>query len=467
MKVKTKPWQDKWEEYGELAQGGQGIITELRYKTDPTRRAILKRIISRWRKDIQALERLQKEAETMLKLHGLGAHVPKIYDSFMNHDKAEPFILMEFIKGIRFDEWLKIKAPVPPAKAVIITRGIAETIKLCHQNEIGHRDLKPSNIILKNEKISSPYILDFGIAFDSRQTLILTKDGEMFWNEFIILPECQDLGGGHRDLRSDITALAGIFFACLTGYPPIVLRDAQERKPHQRHEQLLLDSTENIEQSEHLGWFFDRAFSYRIDNRFQTLDEFMDELTRFEDSGPKADLDLNEQFNILDHELQLTDRNIQIAVLQQKYNKIRNRVIEQMRVEFKTLEKRKGEPLIEDRNIEGIPGFNMPNVKDGDMLPKGTVTHFNIRRENFQYEAVVLLAAFGVGMQIHLYCSSYNGKIANNPKPEKPLTWSKIAVIDAPTNELSESKKSVIIKALKAKLAHEIRNLIRKNKKIV
>lgn len=465
MKVKTKPWQEKWEEYGELAQGGQGIITELRYKTDPNRRAILKRIISRWRKDIQALERLQKEAETMLKLHGLGARVPKIYDSFINHDKAEPFILMEFIKGIRFDEWLKIKAPVPPAKAVIITRGIAETIKLCHQNKIGHRDLKPSNIILKNKKISSPYVLDFGIAFDSRQTLILTKDGEMFWNEFIILPECQDLGGGHRDLRSDITALAGIFFACLTGYPPIVLRDAQERKPHHRHEQLLLDSTENIEQSEHLGWFFDRAFSYRIDDRFQTLDEFMNELTRFEDSGPTTDLDLNEQFNILDQELRSTDRNIQIAALQKKYAPIRQRLIEQMQVELKTLKKQKGEPLIGNRNIEGIPGLNLPHVKNGDMLQKGDVTHFNIRRENFHYEAVVLLAVFGVGMQIHLYCTSYNEQTAKDPTPEKQLSWSKIAVFDETTNELSESKKSVIIKALKAKLAQEIRNLARKNKK--
>jgi len=143
---------------------------------------------------------------------------------------------MEFIHGTRFDEWLKNAAPVSPENGFRITKAIADTIRLCHDHQIGHRDLKPTNIILKNGEIDEPYILDFGISFDSMQTVMLTKNGEMFWNEFIILPECQDLGGNHRDLRSDITALVGVFFSCLTKKPPIMLRDAQNRGPHQRCE---------------------------------------------------------------------------------------------------------------------------------------------------------------------------------------------------------------------------------------
>lgn len=461
MKEKATPWQEDWKEHGEIDRGGQGIITELRHKADSARRAVLKRIVPRWREDRQARQRLKQEAETLSKLHNIGACVPEIYDSFLKHDAAEPFLLMEFIKGVRFDEWLKTRAPVAPAKAVLVTRGIAETIKLCHQNEIGHRDLKPSNIILKNGEISSPYVLDFGIAFDSRQTVILTREGEMFWNEFIILPECQDLEGGHRDLRSDITALAGIFFTCLTGKPPIMLRDAQELAPHQRHERFLLGSAETVEQGERLVWFFDRAFTYRIEERFQTLDEFMAELTRFDESSSVENLDLIEQFNILDQAVRYKDRNVQVAALRQKYSIVLQKVNQQMQKELDALRQRNGQLTLNNINIQFIQEPSKPKLNGGDLLKKNTVQAFIVAREHFQHIAVVLLAAFGVGMQIHLYSTSYCTTSKNFNKPLKLLTWSKIATLDENTNDLSETKLSVIVEALKSKLANEIRKLVR------
>src|SRR6185312_509276 len=223
---------------------------ELRSIADPDKRAVLKRIVPRWANDPQARERLQHEAEILEKLNELGAGVPRIIDSANKHDSVEPYLLMEFVPGVRFDEWLKSQAPVKTQQAVTITRAIVDTIELCHKHSIGHRDLKPANIIFKDGNLGSPYVLDFGISFDSRQTIILTREGEMFWNEFIILPECQDLEGGHRELRSDITALVGVFFSCLTGKPPIVLRNATDQAPHQRHEKLIAASASTTEEGE-------------------------------------------------------------------------------------------------------------------------------------------------------------------------------------------------------------------------
>ena len=464
MKENATPWQDEWKEHKEIDRGGQGIVTELRHKKDPARRAVLKCIVPRWREDPQARHRLQQETETLSKLHDLGAHVPAVYDSFLNHGEVEPFLLMEFIEGVRFDGWLKTSAPVAPAKAVLVTRGIAETIRLCHQHEIGHRDLKPSNIILKNGEISSPYVLDFGIAFDSKQTVILTREGEMFWNEFIILPECQDLEGGHRDLRSDITALAGIFFTCLTGRPPIVLRDAQELAPHQRHERLLVDSAETVEQGEHLVWFFDRAFAYRINERFQNLDEFTAELVRFADSSSVANLDLIKQFGILDQAVRSTDRNVQLVALRNKYQQVLQKVKKQMINKLNALKQHNGQLSITSILIARIQEPNRPNVKDGDILNEQEVLAFVVGRDHFNHVAVALLTAFGVGMQIHLYSTSYCTPSSGMTHPEKPLTWAKIAVLDENTEKLSEAKLSVIVKTLESKLAHEVRNLVREKK---
>lgn len=465
MKDNTTPWADDWEELDEIGRGGQGVIVEVRHRTEDRKRGVLKRIVPRWRSDRQARDRLQQEADTLSKLHDLGARVPAVYDSFLKYDAAEPFLIMEFIKGVRFDEWLEVSAPTTPQKGVIITRGIAETIELCHKHEIGHRDLKPTNIILKDGDIGAPYVLDFGIAFDSRQTMVLTRNGEMFWNEFIILPECQDLEGGHRDLRSDITALAGIFFSCLTGRPPIVLRDAQELAPHQRHEKLLLNSAASPEQGERLDWFFDRAFAYRIADRFQTLDEFTGNLARFADTASDTRFDLLEEFEILDNAVRSTDRTVQIGVLRDRYNNpMLPKIQQEMQQQLKALQSHGGNPSIANIRIDRLPEASRPSVDAGDILDARTARAFTIARQHFDLAAVVILTAFAVGMETHLYAAAYAAPPGKIQEPTKALVWEKIAVLNE-NAELTDTKLATVVDALKSKLAREIHALARGKKR--
>lgn len=164
-------WEIDWTDRQEIVSSGQGIISEVRSRVHPAQRAILKEIVPAWKNDPQARQRLQQEPEILTKLHNLGAKVPALYDCSVKHAGVEPFLVMEFIHGLRFDAWLRTTAPVSTEKGVVITMGIAETIELCHKHTIGHRDLKPANIILKNGEINSPYVLDFGVSFDSRQSV--------------------------------------------------------------------------------------------------------------------------------------------------------------------------------------------------------------------------------------------------------------------------------------------------------
>lgn len=461
MKDTSKPWLDEWKDLDEIGQGGQGVVTELRHKTDPNRRAVLKRIVPRWQEDPQARQRLQQETETLQKLNELGARVPKVYDSFLKHDGAEPFLLMEFIEGVRFDKWLKNHAPTTPSEAVRIILGIADTIKLCHEHEIGHRDLKPANIILKNGEIEAPYVLDFGISFDSQQTLILTKEGETFRNEFITLPECQDLAGGHRDLRSDITALAGIFFSCLTGRPPLVLRDAKELAPQQKYQGLVLDCAETTEQGERLLWFFQRAFAYGIDGRLQTLKEFTDELQHLANPSPSAGLNLEEQFDILDQSLRSEDRAVQIGHLRDKYTKVRGVLQQHIKGVLSALQERGGQVWIKEMRKNKLDEAYQPKVKEADILDLQNVLACKLSPVHSQWCAVVLLTAFGVGMQIHLYAAAYTAPSEGWPVPKQPITWEKIAVVDENTEELSKEKTRVILDALKSNLAQGLAALRR------
>jgi serine/threonine protein kinase len=460
MSDNQQPWTASWTVKREIARGGQGVVSEL-FSTNPEeKRAVLKEIVPRWREDQQARLRLQNEAETLRRLYDLGAKVPEVYDSFETHGSSEPFIVMEFIPGLRFDEWLKQRAPVDPQKAVIITRALGRTVSLSHEHNIGHRDIKPSNIILRDGEINSPYIIDFGISFDSQQTMILTREGEMFWNEFIILPECQDLQGGHRDLRSDITALVGLFFSCLTGRPPIVLRDAEERAPHQRHESLLFKVATSVEQGERLMWFFDKGFAFRISDRFQTMDEFMGQLARFADTSSTEPLDLFTQFDVLNQTVQSTDRNVQVGELRVVYNTMAHKIAEAVQREMNAIKDHGGAYSLMQRRVDQMSDADKPSIKGGDLL-REMVQAYRVSREHFGRSAVVLLVAFGIGMQIHLYAASYTAPVADINQNEKPLTWTKIAVVEEGNGALNETKLAVIVDALKAKLAHEIRSLAR------
>jgi serine/threonine-protein kinase len=448
----TAPWKRDWSKHGEISRGGQGIVTELRSVAEPTKRAVLKQILPRWKDDPQAIQRLQNEAEILSKLYDLGARVPKVFDSFMKHDSVEPFLLMEFIPGVRFDEWLKSQAPVKTQQAVTITRAIAETIELCHKHKIGHRDIKPSNIILKGGDCSSPYVLDFGISFDSRQTMILTREGEMFWNEFIILPECQDLEGGHRDLRSDITALVGVFFSCLTGRPPIVLRDATDQAPHQKNEKLLVASANTAEEGERLMWFFQKGFAFRISERFQSMSEFTSELMRFADTSGETSLDAIEQFKMLNQNVEKNDRNVQLIALRSKYNDILTSIRQALAAKLN--------PINSLQASFNFGGFALTpqhkiHIPKGELLTVNTADSYTISRLHFNGAALALLIGLAEGMDIHLYATGYTTPLT----PEKLIEWSKIAVVEESQKVISDRTRDVVADVLANKLAHEIRNL--------
>jgi len=68
MEENADPWKNKWTEHHEIARGGQGIISEVRSNDASQSRAVLKRIVPRWKDDPQAIERLKHETETLLKL---------------------------------------------------------------------------------------------------------------------------------------------------------------------------------------------------------------------------------------------------------------------------------------------------------------------------------------------------------------------------------------------------------------
>jgi hypothetical protein len=311
-------------------------------------------------------------------------------------------------------------------------------------------------IILKDGSIADPYVIDFGISFDSRQTVALTREGEMFRNEFIILPEYQDLEGGHRELLSDITALVGVFFSCLTGRPPVVLLDAAELPPHRRHEELVVKSASSIEESEKLMWFFRRGFAFRPSNRFQSMAEFTTELGRFADGSQGVGLDAIEQFKIFDRTAKSKDRNLQLILLARKYQGLAEGVAQQLTDRFRSLHEMEGAFSHFGFQLQTDLTQSLPA---GDLFSGTNIHGFQIYRQNFSQTAVVLLIGMAQQLDLHLYISGYVGTLNDPTRPTKKIVWERVAVIDSTQEAPSDRIIDVVVNAVDQRLARELRNL--------
>lgn len=453
--MSISPWKSEWSEVREIASGGQGVVWELKSKKNGER-AVLKRIVEKWRTDPQARERLEKEADTLGRLNAVGASVPKLISSSIGNSDSEPFIVMEYINGPRFDEWLRESGPVSLKDAAEITLAIAAIIQACHDQKIGHRDLKPKNIIFTNGDVSRPCVVDFGISFDSAQTFALTKEGEMFRNEFIQLPECTDLAGGHRDLRSDITALVGILFSCLTGEAPIVLRDKDFRLPHVRHRDQVRNALKSSRDNERVSWFFEKGFAYPIDERFQDLKELVERLNAFLVEGEKLPLDVHEQFQLLDRALVANDRPTQIGLLQKKSQSILRVLNEKF---MKAIEKVGGDIGGANTPISVI-GAKFNRWKEmGDYLGDSAVQSYTFKRQHQRMCIVIGISMFAVKMRIDVCVWSYLATAARAHEVVSPVELEKIAEVSDDEPALTPEKADSICVDLVEGLARAIRAL--------
>ncbi|MBL7489914.1 protein kinase [Frankia sp. AgB1.9] len=76
-------------------------------------------------------------------------------------DAAAPYLVTEFIDGLRLDQAIARGGPLTPSTLTGLAVGVATALTAIHRAGLVHRDLKPSNVLLS---LSGPRVIDFGIA---------------------------------------------------------------------------------------------------------------------------------------------------------------------------------------------------------------------------------------------------------------------------------------------------------------
>ena len=278
---RNKPWEEKWEELEPLGAGGQGETYRAQSKADAGQFGALKKLKNR--RNPQARRRMAREVVNLATVHQAGGRVPRVLDHNVSTDVvadgATPlYLVMELVEGETLSQLITRRGKLPLPEAAAIAIDLCRTIHVAHGESVLHRDLKPDNVMVRSsEAMTVATILDYGLSFNdaSDGEEDLTQTAEAFRNPFLFLPE-HLAGQPQRETRSDLTAVAALFYYMLTGLTPGPLLDAHGRKPHERDAQVLDSLSIGHPMVGHrLRTFFAKAFAQQLDLRFQTMDELV------------------------------------------------------------------------------------------------------------------------------------------------------------------------------------------------
>ena len=212
---------------------------------------------------------LSSETEMMRKLRH--PSIPQIYDSYENNESLS--VVMEFLEGNTLDKVLQIHGgAIPHHKVIEYAIKIAEILQYLHsmQPPIIYRDMKPSNVLLAND--GRIKMFDFGIARYYNKDK--KEDTTLLGTRGYSAPE--QFGGRQSDARTDIFGLGMTMYHLVTGDDPREI--TFEKKCIQDF---------NSELPKGLEYIINKCTELNPDNRYQTCQELIEDLKRYEELPPK------------------------------------------------------------------------------------------------------------------------------------------------------------------------------------
>ena len=231
------------------------------------KQAALKMIKDSLQQDEGYLKRFIREAQAAAKLSH--PNIVDVYD--VDQDRGHWFIVMELIEGMTLKQYIQKKGRLSSTECVGISMQAADALYTAHRAGIIHRDIKPDNIIITtngNVKIS-----DFGIArMQSSDTMTVDACGSVYYSS----PE--QVRGGYSDQRTDIYSLGVTMYEMCTGKLPFVGNSVVEIAMHHMEGNVIAPKDMYGDISNRLNLIILKAMNRRMDDRYQSMGELLQDL---------------------------------------------------------------------------------------------------------------------------------------------------------------------------------------------
>jgi nucleotide-binding universal stress UspA family protein len=130
--------------------------------------------------------------------------------------ETTPYLVMEYIEGIRLGEWLD-RAPMPANQIARLGAAMAIALHDLHRQDVVHLDLKPTNLVFRRG--GEAVLIDFGLAHHGHYPDLLAEELRIPVGNWVYMAP-EQISGVRNDPRSDIFALGGILYELATGRLP-------------------------------------------------------------------------------------------------------------------------------------------------------------------------------------------------------------------------------------------------------
>ncbi|MEN9501347.1 MAG: hypothetical protein RI964_632 [Pseudomonadota bacterium] len=195
-------------------------------------------------------------------------HIVSVLRYFEANNTA--YMVMEFLGEVSLQDYLHQKCTLTPVELDVLIFPLLDALAYVHAAGVIHRDVKPSNILLHHRQ---PILIDFGAARQalSGKTQNLTEVISQGYSP----PEQYCSTGVTQGAWTDIYALAGVLYRCVTGVEPI---EATARLVHDALPRLAADEGLRAQYAPALLAAIDWGLQLKVEDRPQTIAVWRDSL---------------------------------------------------------------------------------------------------------------------------------------------------------------------------------------------
>jgi serine/threonine-protein kinase len=265
-----------------LGSGGMANVY-LAEDEDLGRRVAIKILNDRYANDDLFIERFRREAKSAAGLSH--PNIVSIYDR--GEAEGTYYIAMEVIEGRSLKELILTRGALPVDTAIGYAKQLLEALRFAHRHGIIHRDIKPHNVLVSADqhvKANEPRlkVTDFGIARHGASQM--TEAGSIMGTAQYLSPE--QARGAPVTAASDLYSAGVVLYEMLTGKVPFTGDSAIEIAMKHVNELPRPPSNLRSEIPPELDQIVLRALAKEPEDRYQTADEFIEDLERVEAGLP-------------------------------------------------------------------------------------------------------------------------------------------------------------------------------------
>jgi eukaryotic-like serine/threonine-protein kinase len=247
------------------------------------RRVAIKILNERYAGDDLFIERFRREAKSAASLSH--PNIVSIYDR--GEAEGTYYIAMEVIEGRSLKELIMTHGALPVHTAIGYAKQLLEALRFAHRHGIIHRDIKPHNVLVSADqqvKANEPRlkVTDFGIARHGASQM--TEAGSIMGTAQYLSPE--QARGAPVTAASDLYSAGVVLYEMLTGKVPFTGDSAIEIAMKHVNELPKPPSSLRPEIPPELDQIVLRALAKDPEDRYQTAEEFIEDLERVEAGLP-------------------------------------------------------------------------------------------------------------------------------------------------------------------------------------